>query len=124
MSLVSEFADSELYYIRERLTQWYKKDVEIELADCGLVVDKNTEQSISYPTVFWYAQGTNLVVFKLGLGQYKGQFFYTPHNQYETEIERYTDLDECVVALLQTHADHEREQVVCSSSRDRASNPR
>ncbi len=110
MLLVSEFTDSELYNIRQILTQRYERDVGVELAACELIVDKNTRQATRYPAVFWYAQGTNFMVFKLGSAQYRGQFFYTPHEQYGTEIEQYANLDECVVELLQTQADHDRKQ--------------
>lgn len=110
MSLVSEFTDSELHNIREMLTQRYKTDVEIELADCELMLDKNSQQMSHCPTVFWHARGANFVVFKVGRFQYRTQFFYTPHEQYGTGIEQYHDLDECVAALLQTQADHERER--------------
>lgn len=110
VSLVSEFTDSELHNIREMLMQRYNQDVEIELADCELILDKNSGQAAPFPTVFWYAQGANFVVFKLGVLQYRAQFFYTPHDKYGTAIEQYTDLDECVTALLQTQADHERER--------------
>ncbi len=110
MLLASEFTDSELHNIREMLTQRYKKDVEIELADCEFVLDKNSDQTTSCPTVFWYARGANFVVFKVGLFQYRTQFFYTPHDQYGTDIEQYTDLEECVATVLRTQSDHERER--------------
>ncbi len=110
MSLVSDFTDSELHNIREMLTQRYKKDVEIELADCELVLDKKSEEVTHCPTVFWHERGANFVVFKVGLFQYRTQFFYTPHEQYGTGIDQYNDLDECVAAALQTQADHERER--------------
>ena len=110
MSLVSDFTDSEMHNIREMLTQRYKKDVEIELADCELALDKKSEQVTHCPTVFWHERGANFVVFKVGLFQYRTQFFYTPHEQYGTGIDQYHDLDECVAAVLQTQADHERER--------------
>ncbi len=105
-----DFTDPELHNIREMLTQRYKKDVEIELADCELVLDKDSETLTHCPTVFWHERGANFVVFKVGMFQYRAQFFYTPHDQYGTGIDEYNDLDECIAAVLQTQADHEREK--------------
>ena len=110
MPLTSNFTDSELHNVREMLTQRYKKDVEIELADCELRLDRKSEETTSCPTIFWHERGTNFVVFKVGMFRYRTQFFYTPHDQYGTGIDEYNNLDECVAAVLQTQSDHEREQ--------------
>ncbi len=110
MPLVPDFTDSELHNIREMLMQRYKKDVTIELADCELVLDKNSAEVTRCPTVFWHARGANFVVFKVGIFHYRTQFFYTPHDQFGTGIDQYSDLAECVAAALQTQSDHERER--------------
>ena len=109
MPLIPAFNDSEIHNIREMLARRYKKDVEIELADCELILDKQSNQPVSCPTVFWYVSGANFVVFKTGMSRFRTQFFYTPHEQYGTGIDEYKDLDDCVAAVLQTQADHERE---------------
>ena len=110
MTLTSDFTDSELHNVREMLTQRYKKDVEIKLADCELRLDKKPGETTSCPTIFWHERGTNFVVFKIGMFRYRTQFFYTPHDQYGTGIDEYNNLEECVAAVLQTQSDHEREQ--------------
>jgi hypothetical protein len=110
MTLPSDFSDAELYNVREMLTQRYKKDVEIELADCELRLDRNSGETTKFPTIFWHERGTNFVVFKVGMFRYRTQFFYTPHEQYGTGIDEYRELEECVAAVLQTQSDHEREQ--------------
>jgi len=111
MQHIPEFTDAELHGIREMLTQRYKKDVEIQLADCDLSLDKNDpEKTTSCPTVFWHERGASFVVFKTGFFRFRSQFFYTPHEQYGTGIEEFSELDECVAAVLQTQSDHERER--------------
>lgn len=107
---IPDFTDSELHGIREMLTQRYKKDVEIQLADCDLILDRNTGEPVPCPTVFWHERGANFVVFKTGFFRFRTQFFYTPNDQYGTGIEEYSELDECVAAVLQTQSDHERER--------------
>ena len=84
MSSAPDFTDSELHNIRGMLTQRYKTDVEIELADCELVLDKNSGDITHCPTVFWHAQGANFVIFKVGICHFRTQFFYTPHEQFGT----------------------------------------
>ena len=109
MSQLLDFTDSELHLIRQVLVQRYKKDVEIQLADCEIALDKDSEEVTSCPTVFWHAQGANFVVLKAGMFRFRTQFFYTPHEQYDTGIDEYNNLGECVTAVLQIQSDHERE---------------
>ena len=97
------------------LVQRYQKEVEIHLADADLSLDHGSSETISCPTVFWHERSTNFVIFKIGAFHYRTQFFYTPHEQFGTGIDDYNDLDECVAAVLQTQADHEREQKGVSS---------
>jgi hypothetical protein len=106
---MQEFTGPELHRIREMLTQSYGKDVEIQLADCDLLLDGEDAESTACPAVFWHKRGANFVVFKLSMSQFRTQFFYTPHEKFGTGIDEYNDLDECVVAVLQTQSDHERE---------------
>ena len=108
--MIPEFTDSELHNIREMLVQRYQKEVEIQLADCELMLGKADTETVSCPTVFWYERGANFVVFKVGMFRFRSQFFYTPHEQYGTGIEEFNELDQCVAALLQTQSDHERER--------------
>ena len=111
MQQIPDFTDAELHGIREMLTQRYKKDVEIQLADCDLGIDKdNSEQTTSCPTVFWHERGASFVVFKTGFFRFRSQFFYTPHEHYGAGIEEYNELDECVAAVLQIQSDHERDR--------------
>jgi len=123
MTLTSNFTDSELYNVREMLTQRYKKDVEIELADCELQLDKSSELTTNCPTIFWHQRGANFVVFKVGAFRYRTQFFYTPHDQYGTGIDEYNNLAECVAAVLQVQSDHEREREGVDSGNTGSNNP-
>lgn len=109
MTISPDFTPDELHRIREMLVQRYQTEVGIELADCDLAVGEGAPTS-RCPTVFWHQRDANFVVFKLGLFCFRTQFFYTPHEQYGTGIEEFHDLDQCVAAVLQTQADHERER--------------
>lgn len=103
-----EFTDAEIAGIREMLTQRYRAEVAVHLADSDLLLDGADAEAVSCPTVYWYERDANFVVFKIAPFRYRTQFFYTPHEQFGTGIEEYSNLDECVAAVLQTQSDHER----------------
>jgi hypothetical protein len=107
--VIPEFTDSELHYIRDLLTERYHKEVEIQLANCDLVLEPGTGETVPCPTVLWHEENTNFVVFKIGMFCFRTQFFYTPHEQYSTDIEKYSELGECVTAILDARSNHERE---------------
>jgi hypothetical protein len=104
------FTESEISTIRNLLTQCYQKDVEIHLADSEVILSPDEQESKQYPTVFWHAREANFVVIKTGMLTYRTQFFYTPHDQYGTGNDEYSDLEMCVAAVLKMQSDHERER--------------
>jgi hypothetical protein len=108
MSSIPGFSDSELHHVRGMLTQQVKKDVEIQLSNCGLTLAKNPGQPILCPTVHWNANGANFIVYKTGDSCYKTQFFYTPHEQYGPHAEEYNNLCECVATVMQAQSEHVR----------------
>ena len=106
---IANFTDAELADIREFLVQRYRKEVEIHLADSELLLGENDTPTLC-PTVYWHERDANFVVCKCGESKYRTQFFYTPHEQFGTGIDEYAQLDQCIAAVLQTQADHERER--------------
>ena len=110
MSSIAEFAENELDQIKDILTQTYQKDVEIQLADCDILLKPEDHETCNCPTVFWYKDGVNFMVSKLSAMNYKAQFFYTPHEQFGTNISQYNNLSQCVAAVLQSQDDHQREK--------------
>lgn len=107
MPEIPEFTDAELAHIRAMLVQRYRHEVEIHLADSEVRLG---DDSVNCPTVYWHAREANFVVFKCGESRFRTQFFYTPHDQFGTGIDEFDKLEECVAAVLQTQADHERER--------------
>jgi hypothetical protein len=109
------FTESEISKIRDLLALCYQKDIEIHLADSEVILSPDFEEPEQYPTVFWHAREANFMVIKTGMLTYRTQFFYTPHDQYGTGDDEYSDLEMCVAAVLQMQSDHERERQGISS---------
>ncbi len=107
--MTPDFTDVELQTIRDMLQQRYGKTVEIQLADCEVLLNKGDAEPTTCPTVFWHERNTNFVVLKISMSRYRSRFFYTPHEQFGTGIKEHAQLDECVMSVLQAQSDHERE---------------
>ncbi|MHB8253198.1 MAG: hypothetical protein ACYDEV_05745 [Acidiferrobacter sp.] len=105
---IPDFTDTELWVARSAINERYGKTVAVDLADSELRLDRESTALTVCPTLFWTERATSFVVFKVGAGRYRCQFFYSAHEQYGTGREEYEDMGECVTHVLQLQADHER----------------
>ena len=108
MNQVPDFTETELWAIRTVLAERYGEDVELQLADSELRLNPESTTLTLCPAAFWSGRGANFVVFKIGEGEYRNQFFYRNREQFGTGREYYDNIAECVTTLLQVQADHER----------------
>ena len=108
MDSIPNFTPADIETVRRLIYQRYRKMVEIQLTDFEFMFDLKRGQGVDFPTLFWYVHGANFAVIRSGLNRFRCQFFYTPHDQYGTDREEYDSLKQCVTALLQVQADHER----------------
>jgi len=115
--MMLEFTDTEITTIRELLVQRYQKDIEIHLADSEMTLEGEDEVR-EFPTVFWHARGANFILLKTGMFGFRAQFFYTPHEQFDTGIDEYNALVPCVSALLEVQAEHEKQRLAEHSKLD------
>lgn len=84
--------------------------MDYRLADSELRLHPSARSLTVWPTVFRSERGCDFAVLKVAEKAYRGQFHYRGYEQYRTEREEYDDLAECVTALLQVQAGHEKER--------------
>lgn len=106
--MTREFTEPEIATIRELLVQHYHRDVEIRMADNEVLLTADDTDPTLCPAVFWYQGETNFVVVKTGDRHYRTEFFYTPHEQYDTGTREYNDLGQCVNEVLRAQEEHQR----------------
>ncbi|MCU7960948.1 MAG: hypothetical protein KZQ58_13340 [gamma proteobacterium symbiont of Bathyaustriella thionipta] len=110
MSTLTDINQNEKWLVDTTLKERYNRDVELQVVDCEIRLHRGDRELTSVPSLYWSDGGCHFVVFKTGDQNYRGQFFYRPHQQYNTGKREYTDLAECTVALLQAQADHHAKQ--------------
>jgi hypothetical protein len=103
---IPDFNDTELWVIRQAVTERFRKQVELQTADAELRLDPSDRELTLCPVVYWREDKAQFVIFKTGEQTYRNQFFYSVRDQYGTGRSEYTDLGECVTTLLQVQADH------------------
>jgi len=115
MNHTIDFTDAEQALVTTLLLKRYGKLIPLQLADSDLQLGSNPEELTSCPTLYWNERGTHFVVCKVAAGRYRCQFFYSDADHYGTGHDEYTDLENCIMTLLQVQSDHERQLANVSS---------
>ena len=91
---IPDFTDTELWVIRQAVSERFRKQVELQQADAELRLDPGDRELTLCPVVYWREDRAQFVIFK------------SVREQYGTGRDEYTDIGECVMTLLQVQADH------------------
>ena len=103
---IPDFNDTQLWVIRQAVSERFRKEVDIQSADAELRLDPCDHELTLCPVAYWKKQGGHFVIFKVGEKKYRNQFFYGVRDQYGTGHNEYTDVGECMTTPLQVQADH------------------
>ena len=106
---MSGFTTEEINVVKQTLKERYGEDIDIQLADVELRLDQGDRELVSRPAVYWESKGCHFIVSKIENDHFHSQFFYSGSQQFGTGIEKYDDIVNCVVTLLQVQADHRLE---------------
>jgi hypothetical protein len=108
MSPVPDFTDAEQWAVETTLKErWPGQPHEIQLADVEIKMYPQDRQLTVCPAIFWEHDKTSFVIVKVAEKTYRSQFYYRGFQQYGTGKTDYDDITDCVVTMLQVHADKE-----------------
>lgn len=106
---IPDFSDDQLNAIQKLVDSRYGVGTELELGDSEVQLDPGTEVMTLCPVIFWNARECNFMVIRASENQYRARYFYNPLDQFDTRQIQFTDVEDCVLAVLREQADHERE---------------
>ena len=108
MSSVADFTEAEQWAVEATLKErWREQDLEIQLADVEIRMHPQDRELTVCPAMFWEVGPTSFVIIKVAERTYRSQFYYRGFQQYGTGKTDYDDITDCVVTMLQVHADKE-----------------
>ena len=106
---VLDYTENELDSIQQVLNYRYKAEIEIFLADCEVQLDKENDEIVERPAVYWRALDCNFIVVKMDQNRFEGRYFYQPSEHFSDVQQEYSDVVNCVTALLRKQADQSKE---------------
>lgn len=110
MSSVADFTDTENKLVDDTLRERYGKDTETNMVDVELRIYPDDRELTECPAHYWEQDNCHFILAKTGDSEYFSQFFYGNREQFGTGRERYDDLFNCIITLLQVQADHDRDR--------------
>lgn len=94
-----DFTKSEIATIKKHLdNRWRDKEHGVHLGD--IEVDGKAQ-----PAAVWEDRHYTFIVIKIGLLRYKSLFYFLRDKRFDSGIDEFSDLDECVDKILKAQAD-------------------
>lgn len=108
MTAVTDFTETETWAIETTLKErWPGQNIGLQLADVEIKMFPDDRELSEVPAIFWQVDDANFVIIKVGDRSYRCQFYYRGYQQYGTGKSEFDDITDCLVMLLQVHADKE-----------------
>ena len=108
MASIPDFTDSEQWVITTTLKErWPDLDIELQPADVEIRMYPDERELTECPALFWQVGEANFVIIKVGDLAYRSQFYYRGYQQYGSGAKDFDNVTDCVVTMLQVHADRE-----------------
>ncbi len=106
---IKDFSDTDVQTVQKTLDErWGKDKTELQFADVD--VRANDRELSTCPALFWEHKDSRFIIFKISNLTYKAQFDYNGQDQYGTPEVIFDNVLDCLVTILQVHADLEREK--------------
>jgi hypothetical protein len=106
---IKPFTARERHLISQTLLERFGHPVALEPVDAELQLNLLKEEFAFCPSIMWRENGANFIVFKTGDERYRCLFYYNEAMLFGTGKDEYNNLGDCVVTLLQVHADQEEQ---------------
>lgn len=108
MTSIPDITNAEQWAVDTTLKErWPGRQIETQLADVEIRMYPQDRELTHCPAVFWEVDKAGFVIIKVAEKGYRCQFYYRGYQQYGTGKNEFDDITDCVVTMLQVHADKE-----------------
>lgn len=110
MSSIPDFTEVEIKTVKDTLKERFNEEIEPGIVDVDLRIYPDDRELTECPALYWEHAECHFILAKTGDSEFFSQFFYGNREQFGTGRDRYDDLYNCIVTLLQVQADHVRDR--------------
>lgn len=106
---IRPFSDRERSLIGQTLLERFGHAVALQPVDAELQLNLLKEEFAMCPSIAWTESGAHFIVFKTGDERFRSLFYFNEALLFGTGKDEFDNLGDCVVTLLQVHADQEEQ---------------
>lgn len=110
MSTIPDFTETERWTVQSTVDERFRESVELQVADSEIRMNPHDRELTTCPALYWKVGNCHFLLIKSGPSRFRCQFFFSVREEYGTGKSEYDNIAECIIALLQAQADHERER--------------
>jgi hypothetical protein len=106
---IPDFTETEITIVQETVDQRFNQSITLMMADSEIRLRPSDRELALCPAIVFEEGDTTFALFKTSIRYFRCQFHYRKYQQYGTGHKEFTDIGDCIITLLQVHADYERE---------------
>jgi hypothetical protein len=110
MKNIPDFTAFEIETVQKTINERFGQQMEIQFGDAEARLNPHSTDMTMCPVMLWKHDGCQFVIVKQGQHSYRPQFFYKVTEEYGTGVSQFSDMADCIIALLQVQADHHSEK--------------
>jgi hypothetical protein len=108
---IRDFTPRERNLVSQTLVERCGNPVPLQAIQAEIQLNLLEEQLTQCPSLTWQIDLCHFVIFKTGDDRFRCQFYYTDAEQFGTGTQEYASLGDCIIDLLQTQAQHEKDRI-------------
>jgi hypothetical protein len=106
---IRPFTDRERSLVSQTLLERFGHAVPLQPVDAELQLNLLKEEFALCPSLTWTENSAHFIVFKTGDERFRSLFYFNEALLFGTGKDEFDNLGDCVITLLQVHADHEEQ---------------
>lgn len=107
---IADFSETEQWIVTQTLRERYGHELALQFGDAEVRLDPVKPELTEVPVLVWEEDDVSFIIFKIGDGRYRAQFWYRGYQQYRAGLMEYDDLGDCVIGVLRAQADFHAKQ--------------
>jgi hypothetical protein len=106
---IKPFSARERSLVSQTLLERFGHAVPLQPVDAELQLNLLKEEFALCPSLTWTENGAHFIVFKTDDERFRSLFYFNEALLFGTGKDEFDNLGDCVITLLQVHADHEEQ---------------
>ncbi|HIJ23157.1 MAG: hypothetical protein HON68_02190 [Gammaproteobacteria bacterium] len=109
---IPDLSATDISTVQQTINERFQQEMAVELGDAEIRLHPDDRELATCPLIYWESPEDNSKFFitKTGINEFRCQFFYRGYQQYGTGKDKYDNIGDCAIAMLQVHHEYEQKK--------------